>query len=1254
MFCTSTLDEIRVGDWILYLSHLSQKRAEDLDSDTDGTRVGQVFGVHEGALNAIKVRRYHRPTELHDDATDVEFESLEVFQGGFESIKSDAFVGRCFVMHTSDFNKSVPKTPLWTPGLTLYHSNRGWKSSRAVITKDKSKWIARVVDPHLWKDGGPPYPVVPNGRGAKVEADDGIDPALFSEDEVSPKSNSSRTMHSVPTEESIKLKSWILDTFIPSPKSATTTSIPQIIALYTKAFPHPRRCHQNLLATLVDTLQEDYEDVKLPDDVIDPRILSNFSPGVEDLPREPVTPQAAYEEYCLAARSAHSEDGVASRQDFNSAVKDVYPGVDVTFFEQTGYVFRALVRKHEWMRKTEFVYWLASNYERHNESCIKSSALWDDYVGSNLTNETWIDTNSFFWIMVNLRNDVRIEGFFEGEMKSFKGDEKVFGLRRKSAHGVGGLPIEEGGSVAFAVTAGAGGDIGGGEAVQVQGGGGAPKRGGEELVEKEDNVKKARLDSSAGSPESNSTVVPSRAASVNHFNQHSPPLRQRSVSAHPPPMHPPHVPAHSHSYPPPNPPAHPLNHPNGPTTPVYNPLATPYAPNSLAENVRQLLLHMAKVDPLRIGSYVAALRGLVEQEVTFECVEELGVEGLMRCGVKAGKTLPYEEGLHLAPMVRIGTLPMRLASLEYGATLVWGPEIVDKAIIGCTRSVDPRTGVITYTNSVGREIFTTHPSEKSRLIFQLGSSSPELAVQAAKVIMGDVSGVGLNCGCPKPFSTHGGMGAELLKDPERLCLILKALTSTIPLPIDAKIRLLPDIPLTNALVTQILETGISCLTVHCRYPAMRSREPALVERLKEIVVLARELQEGREMERRVPVLENGDCMVWKDAEGIREKTGVKGIMVARGAEANPSCFREAGVLDPTTVVIPLLIRIGHATNNNFQNLKYILNAIDLAVSPNSMTKAQRSEVKQKINKMKSYEDAFKVFGMDWAPTKKPTFASPSPAARPKDNVNDGLGPSPVALKIHGFEAPWDKDSFVTGLGETEKFYWLDFQISPLGSWTLSLHSGSTNDSPIALTVHKKASSAVLSIRMKNGWTSRFMKPKGQSLSKVRGFEAFDGVGTYLWSPDSWRLDRWTCVAPGGDVVATWERLTTETSNAGKLLVNAKYENETELILAACLALEVCNGPGTSGDRATAAREYFKKEKAARGKRVKKAAQRLMDQLERGTGGDKTQENRNKAIYSYVELKVLSTKLAALEDVDCFVGASKSSARGLVLQSSTYP
>jgi tRNA-dihydrouridine synthase 2 len=39
-------------------------------------------------------------------------------------------------------------------------------------------------------------------------------------------------------------------------------------------------------------------------------------------------------------------------------------------------------------------------------------------------------------------------------------------------------------------------------------------------------------------------------------------------------------------------------------------------------------------------------------------------------------------------MVRIGTLPMRLLSLQYGADLVWSPEIIDRRLIASQRVIN--------------------------------------------------------------------------------------------------------------------------------------------------------------------------------------------------------------------------------------------------------------------------------------------------------------------------------------------------------------------------------------------------------------------------------------------------------------------------------------------------------------------------------------------------------------------------------------
>ncbi|KAF8633548.1 hypothetical protein AX15_001349 [Amanita polypyramis BW_CC] len=237
-------------------------------------------------------------------------------------------------------------------------------------------------------------------------------------------------------------------------------------------------------------------------------------------------------------------------------------------------------------------------------------------------------------------------------------------------------------------------------------------------------------------------------------------------------------------------------------------------------------------------------------------------------------------------MVRSGALPTRLFALQHGATLVWGPEMVDKAILHTTREVDPVTGVISY-NGVSRAIFTTHPVEKPYLIYQVGSADPELAVQAAKVVMQDVSGIDLNCGCPKPFSTHAGMGAALLTNPDLLCSILTALREAMPpeITVSAKIRVLPSQEETLKLVERIVNTGVNALTVHCRTRNMRDREAALIGRFKEIVDFVKGMDKG------VAVVENGDCLGWEDAIRVRKVTGEFCFIVLNKERKTPGSNR---------------------------------------------------------------------------------------------------------------------------------------------------------------------------------------------------------------------------------------------------------------------------------------------------------------------------------------------------------------------------
>jgi len=86
---------------------------------------------------------------------------------------------------------------------------------------------------------------------------------------------------------------------------------------------------------------------------------------------------------------------------------------------------------------------------------------------------------------------------------------------------------------------------------------------------------------------------------------------------------------------------------------------------------------------------------------------------------------------------------------------------------------------------------------------------------------------------------------------------------------------------------------------------MRPGEPALSLRMKGVVECIKEMG----MESQVAVLENGDCQSAEGAKGVRIRSGVTSVMLARAAESNPSCFAEGPVRDAEMVMIPEYLRL---------------------------------------------------------------------------------------------------------------------------------------------------------------------------------------------------------------------------------------------------------------------------------------------------------------------------------------------------------
>nr|XP_036580565.1 tRNA dihydrouridine synthase [Colletotrichum truncatum]KAF6788560.1 tRNA dihydrouridine synthase [Colletotrichum truncatum] len=325
----------------------------------------------------------------------------------------------------------------------------------------------------------------------------------------------------------------------------------------------------------------------------------------------------------------------------------------------------------------------------------------------------------------------------------------------------------------------------------------------------------------------------------------------------------------------------------------------------------------------------------------------------------------YRGKIVLAPMVRSGELPSRLLALHYGADLVWGPETVDKAMIGTTRRVNPVTNTIDWTKipSFGQKnppktipeavVFSTHPEkEAGKLIFQIGTADPDLAVQAARLVAADVSGIDVNAGCPKPFSISGGMGAALLKTPDKLCAILEALVANImpefEIGISVKIRLLDTPEQTEALVRKLCATGITGLTIHCRTTPMRPRERAIREQLRMVAGVCHDAG--------VACIMNGDVESRDHAVDLIKEYGVDGAMIATAAEANSSCFRskEDGGVAGWEEVAAAYIKYALEVDNKFGNTKYLL----CQIVPG------KSGMYQKMNQCKTYTQVCRALGLE--------------------------------------------------------------------------------------------------------------------------------------------------------------------------------------------------------------------------------------------------------------------------------------------------
>ena len=230
-----------------------------------------------------------------------------------------------------------------------------------------------------------------------------------------------------------------------------------------------------------------------------------------------------------------------------------------------------------------------------------------------------------------------------------------------------------------------------------------------------------------------------------------------------------------------------------------------------------------------------------------------------------------ENQLVLAPMAGITNEAFRSICKEMGAGLVVCEMISDKALSFHNAKTIKMTGVSQNEHPLSMQIF---------------GADKETLVYAAKWIYEktDADIIDINMGCPvNKVAKRAGAGSSLLRDPNKVYEITKAVVEATPLPVTVKIRIGWDENNINAVenAKMIEKAGACAIAVHGRTRAQMYSGHANLDVIKEVVEAVN-----------IPVVGNGDIVDGPSALHMLEYTGCKAIMIGRGALGNPWIFKE--------------------------------------------------------------------------------------------------------------------------------------------------------------------------------------------------------------------------------------------------------------------------------------------------------------------------------------------------------------------------
>lgn len=176
------------------------------------------------------------------------------------------------------------------------------------------------------------------------------------------------------------------------------------------------------------------------------------------------------------------------------------------------------------------------------------------------------------------------------------------------------------------------------------------------------------------------------------------------------------------------------------------------------------------------------------------------------------------------------------------------------------------------------------PSGVPVYIQLLGGRPDAMALNARRAADLGAPGIDLNFGCPAKQVNRSDGGSVILREPERVFAITRAVRQAVParVPVTVKIRLgYTDPSPFRDVVAAVIEAGAAELTVHARTKVDGYKPPA---HWSEIAAVS----EGSP----IPIIANGEVWSLADYRRCVQESGCADVMLGRGLLACPDLARQ--------------------------------------------------------------------------------------------------------------------------------------------------------------------------------------------------------------------------------------------------------------------------------------------------------------------------------------------------------------------------